>query len=197
MSGETRLSRAENVAHTRRALIDAALDLFAKQGYDKTTTEQIAEYAGVSARTFFRYFPTKESVLLHGEAGFVRSFASLFRVQPDTMADLEAARSSFVTLAPTISRLRDRIKLYRKAVASSLTLRGREHNGHEANISIISRAIADRRSMLTPDADCELLATIWLLVLDRAMTRWLNGPARSSLADAIVAEFDRLAKVLG
>jgi AcrR family transcriptional regulator len=151
----------------------------------------------VSPRTFFRYFPTKESVLLHGEADFVQSFSSLFHAQLDTMSDLDAMQSSFVTLAPSVARLRDRIKLYRKAVASSPTLRGREYSGHEANISIIARAIADRRSMLTPDADCELLATIGLLVLDRAMTRWLNGPARSSLADAIVAEFDRLAKVLG
>lgn len=48
---------------TERALQQAALGLFSKNGHDTTTTDEIAEQAGVSPRTFFRYFPTKESVL--------------------------------------------------------------------------------------------------------------------------------------
>jgi AcrR family transcriptional regulator len=47
---------------TRDALVEAALELFATQGYDQTTVEQIAAAAGVSPRTFFRHFPTKQDV---------------------------------------------------------------------------------------------------------------------------------------
>lgn len=140
-----RPSRAEDVAHTRRALIGDALDLFAKQGYDSTTTEEIADHAGVSPRTFFRYCPTKESVLLHGEADFVQSFSSLFHAQSHIMADLDAMRLSFVTLAPSVSRLRDRIKLYRKAIASWSTLAA----GSAAATRPISRPFRER----SPSAD--------------------------------------------
>ncbi|GAA2885610.1 hypothetical protein GCM10010517_49260 [Streptosporangium fragile] len=49
---------------TRLALIDAALDLFLRQGYEATTVDQIAAAVEISPRTFFRYFATKEDVAL-------------------------------------------------------------------------------------------------------------------------------------
>lgn len=49
---------------TRARLLESALELFADRGYESTSVAQIAERAGVSEMTFFRYFPSKESVLL-------------------------------------------------------------------------------------------------------------------------------------
>lgn len=49
---------------TRSAIQREAMRLFQEQGYDATTVEQIAEAAEVSQSTFFRYFPTKEDVVL-------------------------------------------------------------------------------------------------------------------------------------
>ncbi|ANY25233.1 TetR family transcriptional regulator [Gordonia terrae] len=65
--------REKNKMRTRNAIRQAALTLIAEQGYAKTTVEQIAEAAGVSHTTFFRYFPSKEQVVigdehLHAEA---------------------------------------------------------------------------------------------------------------------------------
>lgn len=49
---------------TLARLVDSGLGLFERQGYDQTTVAQIARAAGVSEMTFFRYFPSKESLLL-------------------------------------------------------------------------------------------------------------------------------------
>jgi len=50
-------------AHTRREIAESALQLFARDGYDRVTVEAIAEEAGASLRTFYRYFPSKDEVL--------------------------------------------------------------------------------------------------------------------------------------
>ncbi|GGI04214.1 TetR/AcrR family transcriptional regulator [Egicoccus halophilus] len=55
--------RERNRTRTRRALVDAALELCASDGFEAVSVDRIADAAGVSPRTFFRYFPTKDEVL--------------------------------------------------------------------------------------------------------------------------------------
>ena len=82
--------RERKKARTRAAIQEHALRLFKAQGYAETTIEQIADAADVSQSTFFRYFPTKEDVVLHDELD-PRLIASL-REQPPELSPVEAVR---------------------------------------------------------------------------------------------------------
>jgi len=85
--------RERKKARTRAALREHALRLFREQGYQATTVEQIAAAAEVSPSTFFRYFPTKEDVVLQDDMD-VRMLAALAR-QPPELAPLPAIRAAF------------------------------------------------------------------------------------------------------
>ena len=76
--------------------------LFREQGWEQTTVEQIAEAAEVSPSTFFRYFPTKEDVVLLDE--YDGLIVEAFRAQPPELTPLQAMRKAltevFANLTP-------------------------------------------------------------------------------------------------
>ncbi len=184
--------RTNRKALTKRALQQAALDLFAENGYDDTTTDEISEAAGVSPRTFFRYFHTKESVLFVGEYGWFQSLTKLFLAQPGTLSDIDALQQTLIDFAPRLTPGRRSLLLYERAIASSPTLRGRVHDNLQDDIVTVAAAVAERRGRAEADDGCMLLAVIVLATYRRALTSWIAGPAKIELGDMIAGEFELL-----
>jgi AcrR family transcriptional regulator len=174
---------------TKRALKDAALKLFSTRGYELTTTEEIAEKAGVSARTFFRYFPTKESVLFEGEGLWLETFAEGYCSKPDELSDFDAICATFIELAPTIARRRAALRLYERSVASSPILRGLKYDQLEQSVRTVAAAIAARRGLKRVDEACILLASVVNLAHRRALDRWISGPTDGDFSQVIADEF--------
>jgi AcrR family transcriptional regulator len=84
--------RERKKARTRASIQEQALRLFREQGYDATTVEQIADAAEVSPSTFFRYFPTKEDVVLYDP--FDPVLIEAFLAQPPELGPIPALRAA-------------------------------------------------------------------------------------------------------
>src|SRR3954451_4510921 len=94
--------RERKKAKTRAAIRDHAMRLFEEQGYAATTVDQIAEAAEVSQSTFFRYFPTKEDVILTDD--YDPMIVAAIKAQPPgtppVRALVNAMREVFLNLSP-------------------------------------------------------------------------------------------------
>lgn len=84
--------RERKKAKTRAAIREHAMRLFREQGYAETTVDQIADAAEVSPSTFFRYFPSKEDVVLADD--FHALLLAAIRAQPVELRPIEAVRAA-------------------------------------------------------------------------------------------------------
>jgi AcrR family transcriptional regulator len=196
ISAKARASIDARKERRRQALKDTALRLFASQGYDATTTEEIAERAGLSWRTFFRHFPTKESVLFGGNYAWFETLAKVCRNQPSSLNDLEAVHAALMECAPTLEPRRARIRLYEKSIASSPTLRGVRQDYHLKSIKLLAETIAKRRGRRAPNEACTLAATICVLLLQQSLERWAAAPNGVGLREIITDAFEALSEVV-
>ncbi|WP_051574466.1 TetR/AcrR family transcriptional regulator [Mycobacterium sp. URHB0044] len=96
--------RERKKQRTRRMLIDAAVDLCLRQGYEATTIEQIASAADISTRTFSRYFATKDAVFIAVLDDFADEIVAELTTQPWDLGPLEALRAAHVAVLERLSK---------------------------------------------------------------------------------------------
>jgi AcrR family transcriptional regulator len=111
--------RSRKKQRTRDDLIAAGDYLFATQGFDATTTTDIADRADVSQRTLFRHFPTKES-LLYGDLDDARlQLRESLAARPADESILDSVREAMLSLAEDFDVNRDRRLLQARLAATS------------------------------------------------------------------------------
>ena len=175
--------RQERARRSYLALIDAATELFGSQGYDAVGTPEIAERAGVSVGTFYRYFDDKHAIYLEIAR---RTLVAAYR---ETIANLGPerfiGRARHETISETIAILFDHVLAH-----PQLTRSFREMSLRDARVAELSRAfdqvsIARLTSLLTaivpravvPDPE----ATAWILHASAMQTAYdLAGHAGPS-----------------
>ncbi len=101
--------RERKVAATRRTILDTARTLFTRQGFAETTVEQIAERADVAPRTFFRYFPTKESLLFADFDEVRRAMFETLEARPENEDPLRSLSVALCEMARVIEARRDEL----------------------------------------------------------------------------------------
>ncbi|WP_433467249.1 TetR family transcriptional regulator [Spirillospora sp. CA-128828] len=187
---EDRLSRLplreRKKLRTRRAIQDHALRLFTEQGYDETTVEQIAAAAEISPSTFFRYFPTKEDVVVTDEYDPI--MAEIFRDQPPELTPIEALRKTLREMLPLMYETDlDVVNIRLRLTAQVPALRARTFESlREGTHAMLSEVVGARTGRPSGDADVEAFTWAVLGVMQAAMYQWIDGRATTEDIPALV-----------
>ena len=177
--------RERKKRQTRDDLIEAAARLFAERGFDETTTEDIAEAADVSQRTFFRHFPSKEAVLYGGdeeaEVGFRNAIAGRPTDEPPLVAVSAALRTLTASYAGDPERTFLQAKLAAAYPSVSAYSRAVVQRGLER---VIIGALAERMDV-DPVADPrpEVIAGAAMSALRVALRQWVVAGGAADLLD--------------
>lgn len=185
--------RERKKRRTRATLIDAAVGLCDRQGFDATTVDQIAAIAEVSPRTFSRYFATKDAIALALIDEVLDSAASELMFQPRDISNLEALRRAYVAMARN-TRLAsggaltsERMLQILRIVMSSATLRQAAVEFRASKVDVI---IADRLGTDVFDRKVKLMAAVWGAVLITAMSDLAQRSVSGIDVDDVIAAFE-------
>ena len=168
--------RAQKKAETRDALITAAYELFRERGFGATTMDDVAEHAGVSRRTAFRYFPSKETLVFPHRPRRLERFAAL--LEPvDGERPFDAVRRACLELAREYVDSRDELLVQYAILENEPALRGRELELDREYEDVLARALG--RGRITRRA--RVWAGAILGAIQSVLREWLETGAEGDL----------------
>jgi len=176
--------RATKKEATKLALVAAALDLFEVQGFDGTSIDEIAAKAGVGRSTFFRYFETKEDVVL-GSRWDGERLKNMLAERPAFEAPFQAVRAALGEMMQFFHAERARMKRQFRIIQSVEALRLRHFYRVMAWERTIAEFVAERRGTdHAEDAYAMACGLAGAGSVRAAFYAWGDAGARSSLPEA-------------
>jgi AcrR family transcriptional regulator len=159
----------------RRELADAAWRLFARKGYEATTVAEIAEAAGVSRRTFFRYHASKEDVLIETSDELAEDMLAAVAARPRDEPPLLAIQRALVPVLETRLADAERARATIRLLRESPSLRRAMLERHARMEERLALQLADRLGVdPTTDSTPALLAFLARAMMDTAFNVWYD-----------------------
>ncbi|WP_042376617.1 acyl-CoA-like ligand-binding transcription factor [Streptacidiphilus melanogenes] len=176
---------------TRRAIRAAAFGLFSEQGYEATTVDQIAAAAEVSPSTFFRYFPTKEDLVISDDYDPLMEVS--FRSRPADEPLIESVRQAMTdplrqVLAAEREEVLLRMQLYRAVPA----IRARALAEMQRTGEMMCRLLAERTGLPADGLELRTLVAAVLAVSSEAVQYWAERGGHDDLESLLNTAFRSL-----
>ena len=167
---------------SRGRLEQAALDLYGERGFDNTTVAEIAERAGLTERTFFRYFADKREVLFGGAGTLQELLVRAATAAPAGAAPIDAVAAAIEAAGALLQERRDYARRRHAVIAANTELREREL----IKLAALAAALADAlrgRGVAGPAAS--LTAEAGIAVFRVAFERWVDDTDARDLPQLI------------
>lgn len=178
----------------RRAIRDAALDLFLEKGFEATRIEDITERAGVSRRTFFRYFASKDDLMAQGVDEFGAMLRGALSSSPPDRPLMDLFRETVIQVSKQCAadpRARDVVRV----MLASPAARAAQHSRVVAVEDLVEGLYRSRVKGPPQDkAAAGILAMMTLAAVGAVMREWCREERAGieETANAVLASFERL-----
>lgn len=187
--------RERKKIQTRQAIRRAAYRLFAEQGYEATPVDRIAEAADVSPSTVFRYFPTKEDIVLTDE--YDEAIAAALRDRPLDEPPVSSLRRVLIDMARQLTdderaEMLTRLTLVRQVPA----LRARMGEGMAKTGVLMGEVLAERSGRSPEDFEVRVLVGAVLGALQEAVFHGFDHHGVKAMEDSIDRALAMLARGL-
>ena len=175
----------------RDAIWDAATGLFADQGYDETTVDDIARLAGVSRRSYFRYFASKGDLLAHGMVNYGAEITAAIDACPRNHTLPEVFRETVLQVARK-STDHPRARTIMTILARHPAARAAEMSRFAEVQDQVTKAFARRCKSGDKDLTARMLAGMTLQVTGVAVRLWFERGPSSDIEEAVDHAFATL-----
>jgi AcrR family transcriptional regulator len=171
----------------------AALQLFAEHGMETVSIEQITAAAGISMRTFFRYFPTRDDLMLALPQRQVERLCATTMARPAHESVLEAFIGAVQEQGEEPEE--ERLRLWGQVLQRGAVLSHDQMRPTAGMVAAYAEVIASRLGIKPTDVRAEVLATAIAGVMWSSFVRWLESNGQSSLAQVVAESFAILAEL--
>jgi AcrR family transcriptional regulator len=167
----------------------AAMALFVERGYEQTTVADIAERAGLTRRTFFRYFADKREVLFNGSERLQETMVSALTNAPARATAIEAVGAALDATAGFFGDHREFARRRLSVIAANADLREREL----IKFATLSAALAEAlRGRGVPEPDASLAGEAGIAVFRVAFGLWVGEAEQRSFGEIVSESLARL-----
>lgn len=184
--------RERNKRERRRRLEDVAIELFERDGFDKTTIEQITAAAGLAPRTFFSYFATKDDLVLADYADRLGRILDELDQRPSDEPTWDALRASFAAVAADYQSQSDRLRRRFTIIANNPSVFARSLQLQAGWEQSLTERLTTRLGVGTDDPGPRLLAATALAVMRASLQHWLTSGHATPLPTLVQRAFAEL-----
>jgi len=174
--------RSQKKQQTQNDIIAAALELFDEWGYDETSIEEIAEAAGVSRRTFFRYFPSKDAVVFPHSEARLAIFQSMLASHRKKDDPLDTLQNAFVTIGEDYMANRKLIGKQSRVIRATPSLADHDQNLDLAWEETVAQFL-QKHHRRCDKSNAGLVAGALVGALRAAIRQWQANHRRTDLLD--------------
>lgn len=184
--------RERKRAETHARIQSEAMKLFLQRGFEATTLDEIAEAAGVSRRSLFHYFGSKEEIVFAAKADFPDELAFSVAARPADEPLLDMVENALTDMARRLDS--PEARAFARLIHDTPSLSAGDQAKYEKMERVLARALAERKGRPETDIECRVTAASAIGIMKLSTEAWLAGePSPETFGRAAFAALRRVA----